>query len=248
MLLILFSLLAVIPFILSKLSLTYTTTSTLYPASISLPYPMSGSDSITILFGSCHSVIQMRKSELILENRIWKAIYEQSAGADMFLWLGDIFYPDIMHTIFDLEMGSWDIRGFLKGETPFLQNSFVRRIGQYHTDGSYEDAGRELLRLTAEMPWYKAMVNSGIRINGIYDDHDMAGDFSDGTWPYKNVSQKLLFDFLKVPQDHPRRRQKDGIYTREDIIVNNMLVVVLLLDMRTENYLAKGGSYLAESQ
>jgi len=35
--------------------------------------------------------------------------------------------------------------------------------------------------LTSEMHWYKAMVDTGIRINGIYDDHDMAGDFSDGT-------------------------------------------------------------------
>lgn len=66
----------------------------------------------------------------------------------------------------------------------------------------------------------------------IWDDHDFGEDDAGGDYPFRDQSKELFFDFWNIPQDSPRRRKSDGIYTSRLYGPEERRVHVILPDLR----------------
>lgn len=66
---------------------------------------------------------------------------------------------------------------------------------------------------------------------GTWDDHDYGANDAGVEYPMKRESQQLFLDFLRVPADHPRRRQ-EGVYDAPVFGPPGRRVQVILLDAR----------------
>ena len=70
-----------------------------------------------------------------------------------------------------------------------------------------------------------------VPIYATWDDHDYGLNDGGREFPLKDVSQKVFFDFWRVPLDRPER-QTPGIYAERWLEKVGMRVQVLLLDTR----------------
>lgn len=66
---------------------------------------------------------------------------------------------------------------------------------------------------------------------GTWDDHDYGANDAGVEYPKKRESQQLFLDFLRVPADHPRRKQA-GVYDAPVFGPPGKRVQVILLDAR----------------
>ena len=82
----------------------------------------------------------------------------------------------------------------------------------------------------ANKPEYIDFV-ANVPVIGIYDDHDYGINDGCKTYPFKQQSRDILFDFLKVASNHPAR-QREGAYTSHTYRFNGHNIKVLLLDTR----------------
>lgn len=64
-----------------------------------------------------------------------------------------------------------------------------------------------------------------------WDDHDYGLNDGGREWHFKDTSQQLFLDFMKVPNDSPRRSQK-GVYSSEVFETEKGSVKIILLDTR----------------
>ncbi len=78
------------------------------------------------------------------------------------------------------------------------------------------------------------------RVIGTWDDHDYGANDAGVEYPKKRESQQLFLDFLRVPADHPRRRQ-EGVYDAPVFGPPGKRVQVILLDARYHRSALKKG-------
>ncbi|KAH7650269.1 hypothetical protein FG379_003341 [Cryptosporidium bovis] len=78
---------------------------------------------------------------------------------------------------------------------------------------------------------YKKVVDSGIFIEGTWDDHDYGVNNGDKTFQYKNESKHLFLDFISVPRDS-ERRSREGVYSSHIFGPPGKQVKVIFLDTR----------------
>lgn len=99
--------------------------------------------------------------------------------------------------------------------------------------GDTEDMNRmrEYYLQQKNQPYYKAL-REIVPVIGIWDDHDYGVNDGDKTYPAKQPSKQLLFDFLDISPDHPAR-QRDGAYHSWSFGSGDSTVKVILLDCRT---------------
>ena len=76
-----------------------------------------------------------------------------------------------------------------------------------------------------------AALKSSIPILAIWDDHDYGKNDAGVEWKHKEVSQKILLDFLEVPANDPRRTRK-GIYHSVIAGPIGQRVQIIMLDNR----------------
>ena len=67
-----------------------------------------------------------------------------------------------------------------------------------------------------------------------FDDHDYGINNGDKTFPLRNLSQQLFYDFFEVPNDSIRR-QRSGVYssTLYQVDHEKMAIKIILLDTRS---------------
>jgi alkaline phosphatase D len=93
---------------------------------------------------------------------------------------------------------------------------------KYDIKGSYEKQKKH--------PGYRAFAEK-TPIIGLWDDHDFGGNNANGKNPHKTENQKLLLDFLDVPENSPRRTQ-EGVYASYEFGEEGKRIKVILLDGR----------------
>lgn len=69
-------------------------------------------------------------------------------------------------------------------------------------------------------------------ITGTWDDHDYGKDDGGVEWRMKKEAQKLFLDFIKAPENDPRRR-REGVYTSKRYNTPKGSMKLILLDTRT---------------
>lgn len=85
-------------------------------------------------------------------------------------------------------------------------------------------------------------------IIGMWDDHDFGENNADGHFAHKEVSQKLLLDFLDEPPESARR-SRHGVYTSYNVGPPGQRAKVVLLDVRYWRDLeGEGEALLGEEQ
>lgn len=78
---------------------------------------------------------------------------------------------------------------------------------------------------------YYQLVSNHTKVYGIWDDHDYGLDNGGKTFQGKHVFRKLYLDFLKEPQDSPRRTRAGGIY-ESYFLDKEKKIKLILLDNR----------------
>ncbi|VAV92268.1 Phosphodiesterase/alkaline phosphatase D-like protein [hydrothermal vent metagenome] len=66
----------------------------------------------------------------------------------------------------------------------------------------------------------------------IWDDHDFGENDAGKTYPFRDQSKALFFDFWNEPKDSPRRRDNDGIYSSYLYGPADKRVHIILPDLR----------------
>ncbi|EDV26603.1 uncharacterized protein TRIADDRAFT_54771 [Trichoplax adhaerens] len=79
---------------------------------------------------------------------------------------------------------------------------------------------------------YKKFRNSGIKIVGVWDDHDYGENGGNKNSNNKLQTQHVFLNFLDEPPDS-KRRQREGIYVSYYFGTGNKTVKLILLDTRT---------------
>ncbi|MDA7501791.1 alkaline phosphatase family protein [Chitinophagales bacterium] len=85
--------------------------------------------------------------------------------------------------------------------------------------------------LQKKRPGYQQLLNTGCSVIGIWDDHDYGVNDGDKSYPIKEASRDLLFDFLDVPEDDESRK-REGAYSSHTYGIGENKVKVILLDGR----------------
>lgn len=80
-------------------------------------------------------------------------------------------------------------------------------------------------------PEYQTLLQTGIPILGVWDDHDYGVNDGGKDFASKKEAQQIYLDFLGEPKDGPRRQQ-EGIYTSSTYGPKGQQIKVLLLDIR----------------
>lgn len=160
---------------------------------------------------------------------IWNAILQ--FNPQLFIWMGDNIYADNKQKlkIFGKErtIGPW------KNVERFLPNSEKEMEFRYNLAKS--NPGYSQLRRRAQ-------------VIGTWDDHDYGLNDAGKEYQGKNVSQRLMLDFLDEPPDSPRRKQA-GVYTSYMFGPIGKQVKVILLDTRYHrDSLFSNGEMLGETQ
>ncbi|WP_297765775.1 alkaline phosphatase D family protein, partial [uncultured Muriicola sp.] len=70
-----------------------------------------------------------------------------------------------------------------------------------------------------------------VPVIGTWDDHDYGINDGGEEWLAKDGSQEAFLDFMDIPHNSPKRKQK-GIYTSYDYELPEGLVKIILLDTR----------------
>lgn len=174
-----------------------------------------------ITFGSCANQSEPQP--------IWDAILQ--FNPQLFIWMGDNIYADNKQKlrIFGKErtVGPW------KNVERFSPNSEKEIEFRYNLVKS--NPGYSQLRRRAQ-------------VIGTWDDHDYGLNDAGKEYQGKNVSQRLMLDFLDEPPDSPRRKQA-GVYTSYMFGPIGKQVKVILLDTRYHrDSLLSNGEMLGETQ
>ncbi|KAJ4963569.1 hypothetical protein NE237_023508 [Protea cynaroides] len=174
-----------------------------------------------IAFGSC--------ANQSAPQPIWNTINE--FDPQLFIWLGDNIYGDtrLPFKIFGKErtIGPW------KNAPRFIPVSEEELQSRYKT--AKNNPGYTRLR-------------EKIQVIGTWDDHDYGLNDAGKEFSGKNISQRLLLDFLDEPQDSPRRKQA-GVYASYTLGPKDKQVKVILLDTRYHrDPLFSDGCILGSSQ
>jgi alkaline phosphatase D len=82
----------------------------------------------------------------------------------------------------------------------------------------------------AAVPAFKTLRDSTYMM-ATWDDHDYGNNDAGEEWLHKDDAQKQFLDFLRVPADSPRRKQK-GVYHAETFGPEGKRVQVIMLDGR----------------
>ncbi|MBL4800774.1 MAG: alkaline phosphatase family protein [Emcibacter sp.] len=69
-------------------------------------------------------------------------------------------------------------------------------------------------------------------VMAIWDDHDFGENDAGKHYPFRDPSKALFFDFWNEPEDSPRRRPDDGIYTSRLYGPEDRRVHIILPDLR----------------
>jgi len=77
---------------------------------------------------------------------------------------------------------------------------------------------------------YQKVVDQ-IPVLGTWDDHDYGLNDGGKEWHFKQESQQLFLDFMKVPENSPRR-SREGVYHSEIFETEKGSIKVILLDTR----------------
>ncbi|KAG0467296.1 hypothetical protein HPP92_018260 [Vanilla planifolia] len=137
-----------------------------------------------LAFGSC--------ANQSARQPIWDAIVE--FDPQVFIWLGDNIYGDNRRPLrlFGVEatIGPW------KNTPRFFPSTEVELRRRYQLAKSQPGYGR---------------LRQRTRVIGTWDDHDYGLNDAGKEFGGKNISQRLLLDFLDEPEDSPRRKQA-GVY------------------------------------
>ena len=88
-------------------------------------------------------------------------------------------------------------------------------------------------------PEYKAFLDTGTPIIGVWDDHDYGINDGGKSFKYRLQSQKVFLDFVDEPMDSIRR-QREGIYASYTYGSADQIVKIILLDVRSHD--TRGGS------
>ncbi|KAJ1606063.1 putative phosphodiesterase/alkaline phosphatase D [Cryptosporidium canis] len=86
---------------------------------------------------------------------------------------------------------------------------------------------------------YKDLLNTGLFVDGTWDDHDYGVNDGGKEVLFKEKSQQLFLDFISVPKDSPRRSRR-GVYSSHTFGPPGKQIKVILLDTRyhrDRNYL-----------
>ena len=81
-----------------------------------------------------------------------------------------------------------------------------------------------------QVPGYQKL-RIGVPVIGTWDDHDYGRNDGGAEFNAKRESQQVFLDFMKVPQDSPRR-ERDGVYSSHEYATRYGKVKVLVLDTR----------------
>ncbi|XP_077211097.1 calcineurin-like metallo-phosphoesterase superfamily protein [Tasmannia lanceolata] len=174
-----------------------------------------------IAFGSC--------ANQSAPQPIWNTIINFSP--QLFIWLGDNIYGDIKRPfkLFGKErtIGPWkNVPRFVPVSEQELQSRYTK---------AKSNPGYSLLRERAQ-------------VIGTWDDHDYGLNDAGKEFAGKNVSQRLMLDFLDEAQDSPRRKQA-GVYASYMFGPKGKQIKVILLDTRYHrDPLFSDGSILGDSQ
>ncbi|MEZ4809129.1 MAG: alkaline phosphatase D family protein [Allomuricauda sp.] len=76
-----------------------------------------------------------------------------------------------------------------------------------------------------------ALLKSKVPIVGTWDDHDFGVNDGGSEFSMKKESQQVFLDFMEVPKDSERRKQK-GVYTLHEYTTPEGKVKLLILDTR----------------
>ena len=99
----------------------------------------------------------------------------------------------------------------------------------FRANPSREGLETEYAKLEAAASFRR--LRDDVPVYATWDDHDYGLNDGGTEFPLKDVSQKVFFDFWRVPLDRPER-QTPGIYAERWLEKEGMLVQVLLLDTR----------------
>ena len=99
-----------------------------------------------------------------------------------------------------------------------------------YADTDDENKLKEDYQKQLAQPEYQNLLKS-TKVMATWDDHDYGLNDGGEEFYFKNVSQQLFLDFLKVPDTDQRRHQK-GVYYSEDIATKQGTVKVIILDTR----------------
>lgn len=146
---------------------------------------------------------------------------------ELWIWMGDNIYADVK------ELGEprpfpFPPRKMFKEAPP---EELIRRYNKLLANGDYA-----------------AFVNH-TPVIGIWDDHDYGINDGGKYYSFREQSQKVFLDFMREPEDSPRREQ-EGIYTSYTIGAGEQTVKFILVDNRynRDNYGTENGNLLGEVQ
>lgn len=125
-----------------------------------------------------------------------------STHSDVFLWLGDFAYLDIF---------GYDS---IKGKKTYSFDTVDNCRGKY--SASYHH------------PSYRALRESGIRILGIWDDHDAGINDAGKDNIWKDTYRQMFLDYMDEDINSPRRTQSGGMYTAVHLDKDKKIKLILL--------------------
>lgn len=94
---------------------------------------------------------------------------------------------------------------------------------------------------------YKALLDRGTPVIGVWDDHDYGIDGGGKGFKYRFQSQKIFLDFVDEPIDSIRRTRK-GIYASYSYGTGNQIVKIILLDVRSHMVTGSSCDILGDEQ
>lgn len=116
---------------------------------------------------------------------------------------------------------------------PILANNpdaFVWGGDNIYADTRDMDLMQSYYELQENNPGYKKLT-SEIEVLGTWDDHDYGINDGGNKWEFKEESQQLFLDFMKVP-DNDQRRAREGIYHSKVFKTDEGGINLIILDTR----------------
>lgn len=172
-----------------------------------------------IAFGSCNKPH--------IETPIWDLVAQRNPSA--FIFLGDIIYGDMKSTLpIFKETNISHIRSLYDKQWQIPE--FANLVQQMQFD---DNGNANPLKDDKGNPVFPLM--------GIYDDHDYGLNDGDKTLSFRSESKQAVLDFLRVPEDDPRRNHFGAYgshlidFARSPLAQNpevSQKVMVILLDLR----------------
>ena len=99
-----------------------------------------------------------------------------------------------------------------------------------YADTDDAEAIRAMYREQQAVPEYAAL-EASVPVIGTWDDHDFGKNDGGEEFGAKAKSQQALLDFLRVPQDSPRRT-REGVYAAQEYAFGDHSLKVIVLDTR----------------